>query len=327
MTGDCNRLCWLFRYPLNAGSDGAAWQQSLQGASVSSAELVAYYEKYMKEHNYTSYGHAVRCGLLEMSCDEGRVYGLQEQELGGSFDIAGYQYGDGFSGWWKRLWMGNRDEEDLKGIEVIEEVKESDINALGVTDEMLSRKYYVAPEDIADFKAYCNEAFAGNKVVIMLRFAVTDYYAAPLRIYSDGLLGFEGYPGLAYVAKQTIFAGFDILSFTCSKGAETVVVPVSMGPVTVIGGVDAPPDQPPPGGTFGGFFGGYGDNDWLEKLQKALQIFLGIMGALVVVILVVNLIGPVTTFAGTAGKGTGALVKKASKVMKPKRKKKKERRK
>lgn len=107
-----------------------------------------------------------------------------------------------------------------------------------------------------------------------------------------------------------------------------VVVPVSMGPVTVIGGADAPLDQPPPGGTFGGFFGGYGgDNDWLKKLQTALQIFLGIVGVLVVVILVVNLVGPVATFAGAAGKGAGALVKKASKAVTPKRKKKKERRK
>ena len=72
----------------------------------------------------------------------------------------------------------------------------------------------------------------------MFRFAKTDYYSAPA-VYT-------GYTGSidesdAYVASQTVFLDFDILSLTFNKEGVYTVIPAVSNPVDIVNGF-TPPD-------------------------------------------------------------------------------------
>ena len=98
---------------------------------------------------------------------------------------------------------------------------------------MLVNKEHVA--DLQDY--YSTETAKGNKVVLF-RFAKTDYYSAPA--------WYSGYTGSipesdTYVASETVFLDFDILSLTFHKDGVYKVIPAVSNPIDIVNGF-TPPD-------------------------------------------------------------------------------------
>lgn len=325
LMGDCNRLSWLLKYPADAGSAGVPWQQSLAGAYVPTKRLHEYYEQHLKENGYIvgdsyEYADLVSAGLINGKADADRVYGQQSATFGGSLEfVEGFKYSNGFTKFWQQLFNGVRDEQDID-VQAITKVDASDFGSLPLDDEALSKKYLISAEEVAKFSEKCREAFANDQTVIIFRFAVTDYFSAPLCITADAPLNTTRYfNGLAYVAQETMFFGFDVLEFHVNKGGVTTVIPVGMQEIDHMSGLTASPDMPDRDP-----FSGIGNtiNDWLSKIKTAFLIFMGVLALVVVVIVVLNLIGPVATVAGAVGKGAGSAAKGISRALTSKKKRK-----
>ena len=80
-----------------------------------------------------------------------------------------------------------------------------------------------------------------SDAVYLLRFAVTDYYAAFQMVFEDKF-GDIGESNSTYMARETVFLDFDILDlgFQALDGTITVL-PVVADPLDIISGIDPPP--------------------------------------------------------------------------------------
>ena len=112
-------------------------------------------------------------------------------------------------------------------------------------------------------------ALDNNQTPILFRFAVTDYYSATARFEEIGVDGMSSHDG--YVAQETVFLGFDIISleFRSETGDRYVVGAVS-NPIDIINDID-----PQGEGDFG--------FDW-GKIFKTLLVIL-LLFLLVVVLI------------------------------------------
>ena len=141
-------------------------------------------------------------------------------------------------GFWDKLWNGVKYEE--KGYDPIIVLDSSD-NLASMDAAQFARTYLVNAEEAKDILKYCKTEIKNNGKVVLFRFAVTDYYAStacfeyignPLASPDDG-----------YVAQETVFLNFDVISLTF-RGAEEkdVVIGCVADPIDIINGLDAPPD-------------------------------------------------------------------------------------
>jgi hypothetical protein len=150
-------------------------------------------------------------------------------------------------GFWDKLWHGVQYEET--GYDPI--IVLDDLESLSaMTDESFAETYLVKTDDLikkseaddgVSILEYCKEEIKNNGKVVLFRFATTDYYSSTARFEKIGNGGMSDYDG--YVAQETVFLNFDVISLTF-RGAEgaDVVIPCVADPIDIINGVDAPPD-------------------------------------------------------------------------------------
>lgn len=114
----------------------------------------------------------------------------------------------------------------------IEKVSWSDIVKL--SDEDICSTYFVADEDVAEFKAYVKQQNSVNKNVYLFRFDVEDYSVW------DACTSFMGNNSIkkGYVAQEPIYLDFDIISLTYEKDNVYTVIPVVSDPIDVIAGIE-----------------------------------------------------------------------------------------
>ena len=101
--------------------------------------------------------------------------------------------------------------------------------------DTFSKKYRVNPNDVAEFKAFCKESFDKGEVPTLLRFAVTEYYASKARFdyAEEDKFDMSDYDG--YVAQETVFLDFDVLSLTFKdEGSNRNIIPVVASPIDII---------------------------------------------------------------------------------------------
>ena len=183
-------------------------------------------------------GRQISKDLFEEYVDEGRTMGYNnvEIDLGDTFDLDSY---DSNHTWWDKLWdfgfSWPTTDEEHKNVAPIHILDGSELTGLkgDVSTNLLVNKEHVT--DLQDY--YSAETAKGNKVVLF-RFAKTDYYSAPA-VYT----GYEGSipESDTYVASETVFLDFDILSLTFHKDGVYKVIPAVSNPIDIVNGF-TPPD-------------------------------------------------------------------------------------
>ncbi len=135
-------------------------------------------------------------------------------------------------------------------------IVEIDNNSLKGTDAEIAARLYVNEGDVKSIK----EEFANCKDerLILFRYGESDYYSVPCtesyysantedvdtKLVKDIVLKWDKQQFSAYVAQETVYLDFDIISlwFTADDGAKTEI-PVVMSPQDVISGLDPPLDM------------------------------------------------------------------------------------
>lgn len=196
-----------------------------------------------------------------------------------TFDLM--QYKD--QSFWEKFW-GKRPETEtpMKGVSPISVVEKSDLE-LGKT--AFCDKFLVNPQDYETVIGYCSEALkktAENAVKpVIFHFAVNDYYSATARYDLVAGFGQSGYtlsdPD-GYVAQQSVFLDYKIISLTFRKNGIDTVVPVVSNPLDIINGFDPPNDDDLIGN----------NPDW----KTIIKFVLGIIG----IILLLVILAPVLPF-------------------------------
>ena len=160
---------------------------------------------------------------------------------------------------WERFWSGGEQfvfgdliSEGLAPIEALPQTFPSGNN------NQLSRQLFVNIADVPDLRAFHNAATARDETVFLFRFAVTDYHARWLTIYSPTDMAWWEYifgwiisqqtrfEGELYKAQQTVFLDFDIISLTFYGEFGYITIPVVSDPIDIIPDITPPAYDPPP---------------------------------------------------------------------------------
>ena len=183
-------------------------------------------------------GRQISKDLFEEYVDEGRTMGYNnvEIDLGDTFDLDSY---DSNHTWWDKLWdfglSWPKTDEEHKDIVPIKVLESGDL--AGYKNDIASN-LLVNKEHVDELQRFYNAEVLKDNKVVLFRFAKTDYYSAPA--------WYSGYTGSipesdTYVASETVFLDFDILSLTFHKEGVYTVIPAVSNPIDIVNGF-TPPD-------------------------------------------------------------------------------------
>lgn len=146
-------------------------------------------------------------------------------------------------GFWNAL-LGRVPEESGKTISPIQ-VIEKDSPLMKLSDTELTDELFINYSDVSEFRKTYNEAITidgrddEEKVIVLFRFAVTDYYSEKADIVKGDNRGGK-ITGQAYVAKETVFFDFDVIQLSFLKGEDWTVIPCVSSPIDIVNAVTTP---------------------------------------------------------------------------------------
>ena len=141
-------------------------------------------------------------------------------------------------------------DEASKTVAPIQILKASDLNG---SNTEIAERLLVNVSDVDSIKAEYNNAVTVNgandeeKVVVMFRFATSDYYSEAVDIIEiDGgfLWSDKHTEGQAYIAQESVFMDFDIIQLTFNKDGEYTVIPVVSSPIDIVNDITPPVNMP-----------------------------------------------------------------------------------
>ena len=149
---------------------------------------------------------------------------------------------------WKHFGLGaaftGGPEEASRVVAPIQILQADDLDG---SDAKVSERLLVNVKDVKSIQETYTEAVENDEVVVLFRFATSDYYAQSATIIEPGA-GFLGadkkYENQAYIAKESVFFDFDIIQLTFNKEGIYTVIPVVADPIDAIGGITPPVDLP-----------------------------------------------------------------------------------
>ena len=128
----------------------------------------------------------------------------------------------------------------------IQILKETDLQG---TNAEISSRLLINSADVNALKSEYNDAVTINsssdeeKVVVLFRFATSDYYSQGVDIIELG----EGFlwsdkmtSGQAYIAQESVFFDFDIIQLTFNKEGTYTVIPVVASPIDIVNDITPP---------------------------------------------------------------------------------------
>ena len=140
--------------------------------------------------------------------------------------------------------------EASKTVAPIQILKASDLTG---TNAEIAERLLVNINDVDTIKAEYNNAVTVNgtndeeKVVVMFRFATSDYYSEAVDIIEPNagfLWSDKHYEGEAYIAQESVFFDFDIIQLTFNKDGEYTVIPVVSSPMDIVNDITPPVNMP-----------------------------------------------------------------------------------
>lgn len=195
---------------------------------------------------YVNYKYAKE--LFEDSIDADRIEGLENPNAKRGYmhvnidadavddkvNLAEKQKPD-FS--WDDFWNGPRFE--TKTYDPIIVITGKEMSGLDTTS--FAEKYLIGETYAEEVFENCKKCIEKGERFILFRFAVTDYYASTARFDKDGN-GMSDQDG--YVAQETVFMDFDVISLTFRNTASQTdtVIGVCASPIDIFNGLQAPPN-------------------------------------------------------------------------------------
>ncbi len=186
------------------------------------------------ENGNILWNNNVQSGYVKMTFTAGEDF---DKGVGNSFLVA-----DSDQSLWNEFWFGKKYESVTYS--PIVSIAEPD---LYLSEKNFSEKYYVNINDASNIMNNAKEAYLNGERPVLLRFAVTDYTSSKARFcyydYENESADIPDENG--YVAKETVFLDFDILSmkFQSEDGYTDVVIGVVCEPIDIINGLTAPEDE------------------------------------------------------------------------------------
>ena len=130
-------------------------------------------------------------------------------------------------------------------------IKESD---LVDNDETIANKLYFAKDDVADLKAEYQKAVAHDEELVLLRYALTNYHSGKAivkiqdisdekengrdeKLMHEWMDEYHHGNVNGYLAQETIFLNFDVISLWFATDDADTEIPVMMTPMDVINGL------------------------------------------------------------------------------------------
>lgn len=160
--------------------------------------------------------------------------------------------------------MGGPDEES-RTVAPIQILKASDMTG---TNTEIAERLLVNINDVDAIKTEYNNAITINgandeeKVVVLFRFATSDYYSEAVDII-EPKAGFmwsdKHYEGQAYIAQESVFFDFDIIQLTFNQEGVYTVIPVVSSPIDVVNDITPPVNMP-------------GEMDWWQIILALILI-------------------------------------------------------
>lgn len=237
------RLDWLFYVENISGADAYC---------VSKDEVKKYMEDYTKDFpNQSLVQGKYAKNLFANSIDSDRIAFLEDSSATRGHVVMDFyvdsasNQGNSFvdanasQGSWNKFWYGTDYETvTYSPIRVIHE------NDLLRGKDSFSFEFYVNINDVDDIKSSAEEAYANGEIPVLLRFAVTDYYASVARFdyAEENRVDMSDQDG--YVAQETVFLDFDVISlgFKSANGYEETIIGVVADPIDIINGL-TPPEE------------------------------------------------------------------------------------
>lgn len=234
-------ITWLFK----GGSDGKG---EISGDEIKDY-LYSYDKSYFEGSNYKGLSNDLINGTVDENHKRGyNLVNISSEDNENLLVFSGNAWERFFTSWFNNV------EIELPLIEKIENVNSVD-------------DLYINEDDVDDFKDYVNNARNLDETTYLFRFSSSNYYSQEIydKKYSDIL--FEGVDG--YLASETIYLDFDIISLTFERNGMNTIIPAISNPIDVIAGI-IPPDT----------------SNIFESLGSLLKI---IMGIVTIILLIVGL--------------------------------------
>lgn len=294
-----NVLPFVFYSPsyTDSGAFNVINKQTVAG-DVTSSSIRDYIQNYASS-NYVPW-HTSRKLPAELFVNEvdseraqkGISVGLNKVRttLEDTFDLKSWnsEYGS----WWDKLaqygWSYPKDEaldENHPNVKPFEEVHREQLLSATLSSDLLINEY-----DVENFKAFCNSSYEKNDVPYLFRFAVSDYTSRPIT-RNPGRLDVNDDVVDSYLAQETVFFDFNIITMTFKGESEYHTLAVMHTPVDVISGVKAPDVELSPGehivdeflGAVERIWNWFKNSDFLKALKIIGLIIVGIIVALILI--------------------------------------------
>ena len=225
--------------------------------------------------------------------DKGIKVGLNKvrTNLSDTFDLKSWnsEYGS----WWDKLtqygWSYPKNEaldESHINVKPFEEVTSASLSSSSI-----AKDYLINENDVDSFKSFCNASYGKNEVPYLFRFAVSDYFSRPVTRYVGGALYPDNSYSDTYLAQETVFFDFNIITMTFKGKEDYYTLAVMHTPVDVIAGVEPPPVELTPGEQLVNnfltaiqkFWDWLKNSDFLKALKIIGLIIIGIIVALILI--------------------------------------------
>lgn len=142
--------------------------------------------------------------------------------------------------------FGGVPQEESRTVSPIYTLKGSDLQG---TNKEIADRLLINVNDVIGLKKYYRDAITVSgkddeeKVVVLFRFATTDYYSAEVDIVElgKGFLGSDKMTGgQAYRAWESVFFNFDIIQLTFNRDGVYTVIPVVSSPIDIVNAITTP---------------------------------------------------------------------------------------
>lgn len=146
-------------------------------------------------------------------------------------------------GLWDAM-TGNIPNESGRTVSPIYTLKNGDLSG---TDAEIAERLLVNASDVSNLRDFYNQSVKDDKVVVLFRFATSDYYSAAVDIIelNKGFMWSDKHTkGQAYRAYESVFFDFDIIQLTFNRDGAYRVIPVVSSPIDVVNAITPPVQMP-----------------------------------------------------------------------------------
>lgn len=192
--------------------------------------------------------------LFEDYVQNGYEYGYNRKEINAD-DMQEVFWNITTKNLWQTIFSGGFDVETIyDSKKAIEKVTSNDLTG---SDSEIAGSLYINENDVSNLKAECQKAETNDETVVLLRYSTTQYMCAPCTSTYCSNDKVDGGKTLvktncenwgnnefnAYVAQETVYLDFDIISLWFTADGVETEIPVVHNPTDIISGVTPPLEE------------------------------------------------------------------------------------